>query len=636
MQLHLLTLKFSGNSSKLEAPFLSDYYRASLPHIRISLALGTLFYAAFGILDALLMPEQKTTIWFIRFVIVCPVITGTLLASFSKSFERFMQPLLACVFILAGGGIICMIVIAPPPINYSYYAGLLLVFMWGYTFIRILFVWASFAGWVQVVLYEIVAIWISPTPFAVLLNNNFFFISASVIGMMACYSIEFYARRDFFLTRQLEIEREKVNKVNQELEERVEMRTADYLLINRALEQEIARHRQAEKALRESEANLCRAQEIAHLGSWKYDTQTGMILWSEEAYRVFGFVPGEVEITSDLLLNMTHPEDRDKVGKGLSQIRDGSVQYDIEYRIIRRDGSVRHVHSRRYVLIEKEEPGKIFGMVQDITDQKRFQEERIEMERRLLQTQKLESLGILAGGIAHDFNNLLMAILGNLELAMDEISPVSSAHKYLENCHHASWRAADLTRQMLAYSGKGRFVVEKMNLSELVRENIQIFRSSIPATIALNLHLNRDIPFIMADISQIQQVVMNLITNAAEAIGDNAGTITLSSGLQTCDVGCLALSRFQEKPVPGDFIYLEVTDTGCGMDEETQQKIFDPFFSTKFTGRGLGMSALQGIILGHKGAIILDSKIGSGTTIRVLFPVSDPGRIETGNGWWEP
>jgi PAS domain S-box-containing protein len=631
-----LTLKFSGNSSKLEAPFLSDYYRASLPHIRISLALGTLFYAAFGILDALLMPEQKTTIWFIRFVIVCPVITGTLLASFSKSFERFMQPLLACVFILAGGGIICMIVIAPPPINYSYYAGLLLVFMWGYTFIRILFVWASFAGWVQVVLYEIVAIWISPTPFAVLLNNNFFFISASVIGMMACYSIEFYARRDFFLTRQLEIEREKVNKVNQELEERVEMRTADYLLINRALEQEIARHRQAEKALRESEANLCRAQEIAHLGSWKYDTQTGMILWSEEAYRVFGFVPGEVEITSDLLLNMTHPEDRDKVGKGLSQIRDGSVQYDIEYRIIRRDGSVRHVHSRRYVLIEKEEPGKIFGMVQDITDQKRFQEERIEMERRLLQTQKLESLGILAGGIAHDFNNLLMAILGNLELAMDEISPVSSAHKYLENCHHASWRAADLTRQMLAYSGKGRFVVEKMNLSELVRENIQIFRSSIPATIALNLHLNRDIPFIMADISQIQQVVMNLITNAAEAIGDNAGTITLSSGLQTCDVGCLALSRFQEKPVPGDFIYLEVTDTGCGMDEETQQKIFDPFFSTKFTGRGLGMSALQGIILGHKGAIVLDSKIGSGTTIRVLFPVSDPGRIETGNGWWEP
>jgi PAS domain S-box-containing protein len=261
MKLHWLTLKFSGNKSQLEAPFLSDYYRVSLPHIRISLILATLFYAAFGILDALLMPEQKSTIWFIRFVIVCPVIFGTLLASFSKSFERYMHPLLAGVCILAGGGIICMIVIAPPPVNYSYYAGLLLIFIWGYTFSRILFMWASLAGWVQVVLYEIAAIWISPTPFAILINNNFFFISANVIGMLACYFIEFYARRDFFLRQQLEIEREKVNKVNQELEERVEKRTADYQIINRALEQEIVGHKQAEsqreaalEALRESES----------------------------------------------------------------------------------------------------------------------------------------------------------------------------------------------------------------------------------------------------------------------------------------------------------------------------------------------------------------------------------------------
>src|SRR5208283_2339789 len=203
MQLHPLTLKFSRESSKLEAPFLNDYYRVSLPHIRISLVLGALLYAAFGILDAVLMPEQKSIMWFISFVIVCPVIFGTLLASYSKYFERYMQPLLAVVYILAGGGIICIIVIAPTPVNYSYYAGLMLVFIWGYTFIRIRFLWASLAGWVQVVLYEIAAIWISPTPFDVLLSNNFFFISANVIGMLACYSIEFYARRDFFLTQQL-------------------------------------------------------------------------------------------------------------------------------------------------------------------------------------------------------------------------------------------------------------------------------------------------------------------------------------------------------------------------------------------------------------------------------------------------
>jgi two-component system cell cycle sensor histidine kinase/response regulator CckA len=208
MKLHLLTLKFSGNLSKLEAPFLSDYYRLSLRQVRISLILGALLYSAFGILDAALMPEQKSTIWFIRFVIVCPVIFAILMSSFSKSFERYMQPLLAGGYFLAGGGIICMIVIAPSPVNYSYYAGLLLVSMWGYTFIRIRFLWASLAGWVQVLFYEIAAIWISPTPFPVLLSNNFFFISANAIGMLACYSIEFYARRDFFLRQELEIERE--------------------------------------------------------------------------------------------------------------------------------------------------------------------------------------------------------------------------------------------------------------------------------------------------------------------------------------------------------------------------------------------------------------------------------------------
>jgi diguanylate cyclase (GGDEF)-like protein len=206
MKLNLLTLKFIKDSSTLEEPFLRDYCRMSLFHIRISLLLGALMYAAFGSLDAVLMPEQKYTAWLIRFVIVCPVLLGIFLTSFSKSFERYMQPLLAGGFILGGAGIVCMIGIAPTPVSYSYYAGLILIFMWGYTFIRMRFLWASLAGWVQVVMYEIAAIWISPTPFSVLLSNNFFFISANVIGMLSCYSIEFYARRDFFLTQRLEME----------------------------------------------------------------------------------------------------------------------------------------------------------------------------------------------------------------------------------------------------------------------------------------------------------------------------------------------------------------------------------------------------------------------------------------------
>jgi putative nucleotidyltransferase with HDIG domain len=256
MKLHPLTLKFSGEFSTLEEPFLKDYYKVSITPIRIFLILGAILYAAFGVLDSMLMPGQKISIWIIRFIIVGPVLIGTLLASSSKSFERYVQPFLAGVFILAGGGIILMIVLAPPPISYSYYAGVLLVFMWGYNLIRLFFVWASFAGWVQVILYEIAAIWISSTPFDILISNNFFFISTNVIGMLASYSIEFYARRDYFMAQQLEIEQEKVNKINQELEERVKKRTADYQIINQALEQEVVDHTRAENELQQALESL--------------------------------------------------------------------------------------------------------------------------------------------------------------------------------------------------------------------------------------------------------------------------------------------------------------------------------------------------------------------------------------------
>ena len=202
MKLNPLTLKFSGESSNLEEHFQRYYYRESLFQLRIVLILGALLYALFGILDALLMPEQKYIIWFIRFIVICSVLFGALLASFLKYFERYMQPFLTGVLILAGAGIICMTAIAPIPVSYYYYAGLILVLLWGYTFVCVRFLWASLSGLVIVILYEITAIWIKPIPFSVLISNNFFFISSNIVGMMSCYAIEFYARRDFFMNKQ--------------------------------------------------------------------------------------------------------------------------------------------------------------------------------------------------------------------------------------------------------------------------------------------------------------------------------------------------------------------------------------------------------------------------------------------------
>lgn len=381
MTLNLLTLKFSGESAHLEKPFLNDYYEVSLPQIRLSLVLGALLYAAFGQLDAVLMPEQRTTMWFIRFFVACPVFLGTFLLSFSRIFEHYMQPILAANLILAGGGIVSMIVIAPRPINYYYYAGLLLVFMWGYSFVRIRFLWASLAGWVQVALYEIASIWISPTPFTVLFSNNFFFISANAIGMLACYSIEFYARRDFFLTRQLEIERENVSKMNEELEERVKKRTEDYRIVNIALEKEIIGHKNAEKALRESEEKYRTLVENASDIVFQTDHDGFFTFANVSMIRILGYE--EEEMIGKHYLELLHPGMHEEAAKFFSSQFAQKIQNTYsEYPVIKKDGNVIWLGQNTQLISDN---GKVTGfqaVSRDITERRKLEKELRESEER--------------------------------------------------------------------------------------------------------------------------------------------------------------------------------------------------------------------------------------------------------------
>ena len=250
MQLKFLTLSFRDESGFLEKEFLKDYYLKFINQVRISLFIAIIFYSLFGILDAELIPGMKYQFWFIRYGIFCPLTACILLLSFTSSFNKYMQLSLAFVVVLAGLGIITMIVIAPPPINYSYYAGLMLIFIFGYSFIRARFVWATISGWFIVFCYEIGATVISDTPLAILLNNNFFFISANVIGMFSCYSIEYSARRDFYLARLLENEQQKTHEANQLLEDRVKERTEMLALANKDLKIEIIERKRVEQELR--------------------------------------------------------------------------------------------------------------------------------------------------------------------------------------------------------------------------------------------------------------------------------------------------------------------------------------------------------------------------------------------------
>jgi CheY-like chemotaxis protein len=229
-------------------------------------------------------------------------------------------------------------------------------------------------------------------------------------------------------------------------------------------------------------------------------------------------------------------------------------------------------------------------------------------------------LGVLAGGIAHDFNNLLMAILGNADLALLSLSPISPARNNIEEIVKASQRAADLCRQMLAYSGRGRFVVGRYDLSEIVQEMANMLQVSVSKKATLRYRFDRDLPPVEADATQLRQVVMNLITNASDALGDASGVIEVSSGVMECDRAYLSESYLDDKLPEGRYVYLEISDTGCGMDAETRSRIFDPFFTTKFMGRGLGLAAVLGIVRGHKGAIKVYSEPGQGTTIKILLP----------------
>jgi CheY-like chemotaxis protein len=246
------------------------------------------------------------------------------------------------------------------------------------------------------------------------------------------------------------------------------------------------------------------------------------------------------------------------------------------------------------------------------------------MERRLLHAQKLESIGVLAGGIAHDFNNILAGIMGYADLARLRLPESEPAREDIEVIKKAAQRAADLTRQMLAYSGKGKFIVEPVDLSRVVEDSKKMLAMSVSKKARVTYNLTDNLPVIQADAAQMCQVVMNLVINASEALDEHGGAIAVSTNAIRCQAKDLAGMGLGEGLPEGEYVCLEVADTGCGMDEQTLAKIFDPFFTTKFTGRGLGLSGVHGIVRGHKGAIQVSSEPGKGTTFRVLFPASGP------------
>jgi two-component system, cell cycle sensor histidine kinase and response regulator CckA len=384
---------------------------------------------------------------------------------------------------------------------------------------------------------------------------------------------------------------------------------------------DITEHRRADEALRLSEDKFARAFNASPDAIIITRVDDGRIIEANQGFtNMTGYAREEALGKTTLNLKLwTNSKCRDEYAGDVA--KNGEV-HDREYDFRTKTASILNCTVSGQLIPLGDEP-HMLSIIRDITERKRAEQTRLEIERRMLHSQKLESLGVLAGGIAHDFNNLLMAIIGNLDLALLELDSEAPSREFIEQALHATRRAGDLTRQMLAYSGKGRFILEGIDLSALILEDVNLIHASVAKTATLNLNVPQDLSLVRADPGQVQQVIMNMITNASEAIGDRPGVITVTAGEQAFDEAYLSRSRIEQKPAPGRFVFVEVTDTGCGMDPDTLHRLFEPFFTTKFTGRGLGMAAVLGIVRGHQGAILVDSEKGRGTGIRVLFPVAE-------------
>jgi two-component system, cell cycle sensor histidine kinase and response regulator CckA len=371
--------------------------------------------------------------------------------------------------------------------------------------------------------------------------------------------------------------------------------------------------RNALRELREQKGFLEKAQEVAHVGSWVAEHDgNSQLTWSAETYRIFGVAAGEFAGTPHAFLAFVHPDDLEMVRRASEVARSGEGPYDVEHRIIRRDGVERWVHERADIVRGSDGTTiRMIGTVQDIT-------ERRQLEEQLRQAQKLEAIGRLAGGVAHDLNNALTAIVGYTELALGALASDHAARPDVEEIRRAAERAESVTRQLLAFSRKQILEPRIFSVQETIGTLQRMLERLLGPAITLSTVIAPDLPPIYGDPGQIQQALVNLAVNARDAMPDGGRLTVQATRVHIDDVQ----ARAQQPLMAGDYVEIAVSDTGRGMSAETQRHIFEPFFTTKGVGKGtgLGLAMVYGTVKQSGGFIFVDSQEGRGTTFRLYFP----------------
>ena len=627
VELNILTLSFP---KEYEEFFKEEHFKKSLRHVRIALLLSIIFFGIFGILDAWIVPEAKYQLWFIRYVIYCPFALSILIFSYSRYFKKYMQICIASVVALAGFGIIAMILLAPQSGNNSYYAGLILVFIFGYTFFKLDFIFATATGIMIVIAYEIAAIWATNTPIPILINNNFFFLTGNLFGMFACYSIELYSRKEFLQAQLLETERQKVKNANLELENKVEQRTGQLLKANKFLKQEISERNLAEEHLRESEEKYRSILESMEEGYYEFDISGYLTFFNDAFYRIVGY--SRAELMEASYRKFTAPEYVKRVFRAFNNVYvSQKPSRDFEWQIIRNDREIRHLEASVSLINSPEGLPKGFrGIIRDVTDRnlaeqslKKAYQELKHTQSQLVQSGKLASIGELAAGVAHELNQPLMVIRGNAQLVKRFISKgnykIGELLKQMEPIERNTKRMMNIINHLRTFSRQSKSQFYALDVNQVIEESFLMVGEQLRLrNIEVIKDLDPALPRIEGDTNQLEQVFLNLITNARDAITNKSEGDKSRDGLSN---SLQITSRLSD--TDPNFVEILFKDTGNGIDDSARSSVFDPFFTTKEVGKGtgLGLSISYGIISDHSGKIEIAETGLAGTTFKVILPI---------------
>ncbi len=629
VELNLLTLSFP---KEFETFFKKERYKNSLRHVRVALLLSIVFFAIFGILDAWIVPEVKYQLWFVRYAVYCPFALAVLLFSYSELFKKVMQVCVASVMGLAGLGIVAMILIVPQASNNSYYTGIILVFIFGYTFFKLDFLYATTTGMIIVIAYEVAAIWFIKTPIHILINNNFFFLTGNVFGMIACYSIELYSRKEFLQARLLEAEKKKVHKANLELESKVEQRTGQLLKANKVLKQEMVERNHAEEHLRNSEEKYRTILESMEEGYYEFDVSGNLKFFNDAFYKIVGY--SREKLIGTNYRKFTDARDAGKVFRAFNNVYvSHKPSKEFEWQIIREDGAKRHLEASVSLVKSAEGlPGGFQGVIRDVTDRilaeeslKKAYQDLKQAQSQLVQSGKLASIGELAAGVAHELNQPLMVIRGNAQLVKRYISKgnfeIDDMLKQMEPIERNTKRMMNIINHLRTFSRQSQAEHYAIDVNQVIEESFLMVGEQLRLrNIEIKKTLDPQLPKIKGDTNQLEQVFLNLITNARDAITEkydngkpengNANSIEIITRLSETD---------------DNHIEILFKDSGNGIKKANLGSIFDPFYTTKEVGKGtgLGLSISYGIISEHNGQIEIAETGPEGTTFNVKLPIAD-------------